>query len=86
MSQGSRRWIELDEQFEGRSNEAGLLTLGLAQVVTTFALWIGLWPEAFGIRGASGLTEVLAVLFVAAGALGFYMALDALAQEDPLGA
>lgn len=81
MSQRAGQWIELDERFGDRTVEAGFLTLGLAQLITTFAFWIGLWPGAFGIHHAPTLAVVLAVLFALAGALGFYLAFRAFAFE-----
>lgn len=84
MSQRTGQWIELDEQFGHRSDEAGFVTLGLAQIVTTFAFWIGLWPEAFGIDHASRMALVLAVLFGIGGVLGFYLAFRAFALDPEL--
>lgn len=84
MSQRSGQWIELDEQFDDLSNEAGFLTLGLAQLVMTFAFWMGLWPGAFGIYGAPTLASVLAGLFALSGGLGFYLSFRAFTLEPEL--
>lgn len=82
MSQRTGQWIELDEQFGDRTDEAGLVTLVLAQVITTFAFWIGVWPAAFGVHRTPTLAVVLAVLFGIAGALGFYLAFRAFDMES----
>ena len=53
---------------------AGFVMLGLAQFVTIFAIWMGLWPTAFGVTGGSALARGLAALFTLGGALGFFLA------------
>jgi heme/copper-type cytochrome/quinol oxidase subunit 1 len=60
---------------------AGFLMLGLAQLVTIFAIWMGLWPTAFGITAGSSLAKALAALFTLGGALGFFLAFRALSLQ-----
>lgn len=84
MSQRTGQWIELNEQFGDRTDEAGYLTLVLAQAITTFAFWIGIWPAAFGVHRTPTLAVLLAVLSGIAGALGFYLAFRAFDMEPDL--
>lgn len=60
---------------------AGFVMLGLAQLVTIFAIWMGLWPTAFGITGGSTLAKSLAALFTLGGALGFFLAFRTLSMQ-----
>lgn len=59
----------------------GFVMLGLAQLVTMFAIWMGLWPTAFGITGGSALAKGLAALFTLGGALGFLLAFRTLSLQ-----
>lgn len=67
--------------LDDHTDEAGFLMLGLAQIVTMFALWMGLWPAAFGIPKGSALATILGTAFTLAGAGGFYLAFRTLSLE-----
>ena len=67
--------------LEGREDIAGLLVLSLAQLVTIFGLWMGYYPAAFNFSGRSATTTGLAIFFLGAGAVGFYLAFVYLTTE-----
>lgn len=56
----------------GYEDEVGFLLLGLAQLVSIFAVWFGSWPRAFAMPARYGLT--FSGFFLASGVFGFYLA------------
>lgn len=64
-----------------REHEAAFLVLGLAQFVSIFGLWLGFYPGAFNLTGRSALSTGLAIFFLGAGTIGFYLAFVYLTLE-----
>jgi hypothetical protein len=69
--------VELTERdLEQYQDELGFLLLGLAQMVSIFAIWFGVWPEQFGFPAALGYG--FAAFFLLSGVFGFYLAFRSL--------
>lgn len=52
---------------------AGLLMLGLAQMVSIFSFWMALWPAAFGLPRSSSMGAWLGLAFGTSALIGFYL-------------
>jgi hypothetical protein len=57
--------------LRGYEDEIGFVLLGLAQIVSIFAVWFGSWPSAFAMPPT--LAYSFMMFFLGAGAFGFYL-------------